>query len=387
MKNFVYHNPTKILFGTNTLEKIGGETIQYGKKVLLLYGQNSAKNNGIYSTIIQSLENAGCDITEFSGITPNPKLSMVKDAIELFRKNHCEVICAVGGGSVIDTGKAVSCGAVVKHDVWQFFATKKSIKSSMPLVCIPTLAGSGSENNHGMVITNDSKSLKFGYGSRYLYPKVSLINPETTFTASSFQTACGCVDIISHLLEVYCNSAVKNASLQQRIIEGVILAVMENCEAALANPENYSARAQLMWASSLALGGITSSGLGRIGFPMHLIEHSISAVYDTAHGAGLAVVLPAWLLHETSTHPDRIAQLGRNLFQLNGANSKTTAQQTAIRFRNWFRDIGCPVTLSDLQIDENDLQKIATHTEHLAKIWRLRDYPPDRVLKILELGR
>ena len=387
MKNFVYNNPTKILFGTNTLEKTGVETIRYGKKVLLLYGQSSAKKNGIYSTILQSLENAGCDITELSGITSNPKLATVRDAIELFRKNRCEVICAVGGGSVIDTGKAVSCGVPVNHDVWQFFTTKKSIKSSMPLVCIPTLAGSGSENNHGMVITNESKNLKFGYGSRYLYPKVSLVNPETTYTASSLQTACGCVDIISHLLEMYCNSAVEKAPLQQRIIEGIILAVMENCEAAIGDPDNYTARAQLMWASSLALGGIPSSGLGRIGFPMHLIEHSISAVYDTAHGAGLAVVLPAWLLHESSTHPDLIAQLGRNLFQLNGANSTIVAQQTANRFRDWFKEIGCPVSLGELRIEENDLEKIARHTVHLAKIWRLRDYPPERVLKILEFGR
>lgn len=385
MNNFVYHNPTKILFGAKCLEKVGAEITPYGKKVLLLFGQNSARRNGVHSTITNSLKGAGCAITEFSGITPNPTVDKVRKAIELVRKNNCEVICAVGGGSVLDSGKAVSCGVPVNHDVWKFFTSKKSIKSALPLICVSTLAGSGSENNSGMVLTNEKYQVKFGYGSRHLYPKVSLLNPETTYSVSGLQTACGCVDIISHLLEVYCNSTVTAAPLQHRLIEGIMAAVMENCETALSNPTDYTARAQLMWASSLALSGITSSGLGRIGFPVHLIEHSLGALHNTTHGAGLAVIMPAWMQHEAITQPERIAQLGKKLFELECSDTKTAARQTAEQLKFWFKKIGCPVSLMDLQIDKKDHELIAENTKHLAKIWRLQDYPPERVLHILDL--
>ena len=385
MKNFVFHNPTKIIFGKDSLDSTGEETAQFGKRVMLVYGRTAVKNNGIYARVSRSLFDQGCTITEFCGVLPNPRLSMVHKAIELFRKNNCEVICAVGGGSVIDTGKAISCGVPVNHDVWKFFTAKKSITSTVPLVCVATLAGSGSENNSGMVITHDLKKHKFGYGSRHLFPKTAILDPETTYSASQYQTACGCVDIISHLVEFYCNNAISQAPLQFRMIEGLISAVMESCENALANPSDYNSRAQLMWASALALSGITSSGLGRVGFPIHLIEHSISALHDSPHGAGLAVVLPSWMKNEAAVRPDKIAQLGRRIFQIDGSHPQSLAEQTAEKFSVWFQKIGCPVSLEELNIKPEDHAEIAENTKFLAKIWRLREYSPEIVLNILNL--
>ncbi len=384
VKNFVLHNPTKVLFGANCLEKTGSETVNYSKNVLLVYGQGSIKKNGVYAAISRSLKDSGCTITEYSGVQPNPTLKQVKAAIDKFRKNNCEVICAVGGGSVLDCAKAISCGVPVAHDIWKFFTAKKSIKSAIPLICVSTLAGSGSENNSGMVITNDTQNLKFGYGSRHLFPKVSLLDPETTYSVSNYQTACGCVDIICHLTEIYCNSSVTNAPLQHRIIEGLMTAVIQNCEIALINRKDYTARAQLMWASALALGGITSSGLGRIGFPMHLIEHSLAALHNTTHGAGLAIILPAWMKHEALTQPERIAQLGKSVFQLDGIDNHIVARQTAHKFKEWFVKMGCPVSLSELGIQSDDITEICENTKHLGKTWKLQQYTPEKVQKILK---
>ncbi len=384
MKNFVFHNPTKILFGKNTIAAIGPETRQYGKKVLLVYGRRSLRQNGILTQISDSLQNAGCSVADYGDISPNPTLTQVYEGVKRFRQHHCDTICAAGGGSVIDTAKAISCAVPVDHDVWKFFTTKKSIKVAIPVTCVATVAGSGSESNSGMVITNEGKQQKFGYGSRFLNPKVSVISPETTFSVSREQTAYGAIDILSHLVEFYCNNSVESPTVQNRILEGIIESVMENTEIALRNPLDYQARAQLMWAASLSLSGITSAGLGRVSMPIHLIEHSLSALHNTNHGAGLSLILPAWMKYTASTQPEKTAQLGRRIFGLRDNDVVNEASATAIRFKKWFVSIGCPASLEELQVSKDQLFAISENTKHLAKIWRLSQYDSRTVLAILD---
>ncbi len=387
MKNFVLHNPTKIIFGKNTINKIGPETYSFGCKVFLIFGEYSVKQNGILDQVSCSLKDAGCIIIEFGGVKSNPLLSHVRTGIEQFKKNNCDVICAVGGGSVIDSAKAISAGVKVEHDVWKFFTTKKSISSTAPLTCVSTLAASGSDNNSGMVLTRDQNQLKFGYGNRFLYPKVSILDPEATYSVPKDYTAYGAVDIVSHLLEFYLTTMVPSSPVQDRIIEGLMMSVMESCNNALINGRDYAARAELMWAASLALSGLTAAGLGRVGFPMHLIEHSLSAIYNVPHGAGLAVIIPGWMTFHAEKHPEKIAQLGENIFKIKGNCKKDIATETIAKFTNWFKDIDCPVTLGELSINPDHHVDIAVNTQPLAKVWRLKEYDVDTVCTILKLCR
>jgi alcohol dehydrogenase YqhD (iron-dependent ADH family) len=291
MQNFVYHNPTKILFGRGTIAAIGPETRIWGQRGLLVYGQHSIKNNGLYDQVTTSLQEAGMEMAELGGVRSNPLLSHVRQGIRIAKEHGAEVIVAVGGGSVIDTAKAIAAGTPVEYDVWKFFTGKKGIKQSLPVTTVLTLAASGSEMNSGMVITNDATREKFGFGHRLLHPKVSILDPEATFTVPTEYTVYGAVDAISHVLEFYMTTTDPYTPVQDRLMEGLIENAMSACERCLHDPCDYEGRANLLWTATLALNGLTAAGLGRVGFPMHLIEHSLSALYDVPHGAGLAVVI------------------------------------------------------------------------------------------------
>ncbi|MEE4241523.1 MAG: iron-containing alcohol dehydrogenase [Desulfopila sp.] len=385
MNNFVFHNPVKILFGKDTIAAIGTETKEYGTNVLLVHGQNALRQNGTLSQIEDSLYASGCRIAYHGEVPPNPTVKCVHEGVKIFRQNSCEVICAAGGGSVIDTAKAISCAVPVEHDVWKFFTTKKKIRSVTPLTCVATVAGSGSESNSGMVITNEYTQQKFGYGNRLLFPKVSILNPETTFSVPPQQTVYGAVDIIAHLVELYCNNSIESPIVQNGIMESLIKSVMNSVEAVLQNPSDYAARAQLMWAASLSLNGLTSAGLGRVSMPVHLIEPSLAALHDTNHGAGLSLILPSWIKYTAAIRPEKTAQLGRRLFALKMNNAEAAASLTADRFKEWFVKIGCPLSLANLDISRDRLSLISENTQALAKIWRIPDYSSKAVLKILNL--
>ena len=219
MQNFVFHNPTKVLFGKNTVPAIGNETLLFGDNVLLVFGSGSIKKNGLYDRVTQSLQKAGATITEHGGVQSNPILSHVHAGIQLAKENKCNVVCAVGGGSVIDEAKAICAGATVQHDVWKFFTGKKSVKSPLPLTTVLTLAASASEMNSGMVITNDSTTQKFGFANKQLYPKTSILDPSLTFSVPADYTAYGAVDAIAHVLEFYFTTEDPLTPVQDRIME------------------------------------------------------------------------------------------------------------------------------------------------------------------------
>ncbi|CAK8721124.1 Alcohol dehydrogenase iron-type/glycerol dehydrogenase GldA domain-containing protein [Candidatus Electrothrix aarhusensis] len=390
MQNFVFHNPTKILFGRKTVPTVGPETVALGQKALLVYGQSSIKKNGLYDQVLSSLTEAGVTVIEHGGTRSNPLLDHVRQGIAKVKQEKVDVIVAVGGGSVIDTAKAISAGSLVEHDVWKFFIGKKSIKAALPVVTVLTLAAAGSEMNSGMVITNQDTQKKFGFGHRLLYPKVSILDPEITFTVPPDYTAYGAVDAIAHVLEFYMTTEDTDTPVQARFIEGLILNAMESCERCLADPHDYGGRANLMWTATLALNGLTAAGLGRVGFPMHMIEHSLSALYDVPHGAGLSVVMPGWLQWYLEQDAARIARLGRGILppaeqqELAGEGDTVIAEQTIAFLRSWFSKVHSPVTLAELNIPAEDIPCIAENALGLAKVWRLNQYNQEVIEDILQ---
>lgn len=387
MQNFVFHNPTKIIFGRDTIASIGQETLAWGKKCLLVYGSGSIKQNGVYDKVVDSLQQAGVTIIQHGGVQSNPLLSHVRQGIQKAKEEEIDVVVAVGGGSVLDSAKAICAGAVVNHDVWKFFSGKKGIKTALPLTTVLTLAASGSEMNSGMVITRDDTREKFGFGNRHLHPKASILDPETTFTVPKDYTAYGAVDAIAHVLEFYMTTEDPATPVQDRLMEGLIMNAMDSCDRCLDDPGDYTARADLMWTATLALNGLTGAGLGKVGFPMHMIEHSLSALYNIPHGAGLSIVIPGWLRWRSEADADRISQLGSRIFRIDPRGGEPTPSTIIRKLEKWFAKVHSPIRLNEANIPEADIPKIAENATGLAKFWRLDQYDQTTIEEILWLCR
>lgn len=383
MDNFVSYNPTKIIFGKNNIPLIGSETVPWGTNVFLVYGNNSIKRNGIYQQVISSLTEAGAQIHEHSGVQSNPLLSHVNAGIRKCKDHKCEVICAVGGGSVLDEAKAISAGALVEHDIWKFLTGKKSVKQTLPVTTILTLAASGSENNSGMVITNDVKQQKFGFANRHLFPKTSILDPETTFTVPADYTAFGAIDALSHILEFYLTTVVTDSAVQDSLMEALARNIKTSTDRCLIEPTDYDARANLMWSASLALNGLISSGLGKVMFPMHLIEHSLSALYNVPHGAGLAITIPGWMRYSARTAPSRISKFGRNAFGIEESSVSESANATIDYLSEWFRKISAPTCLEDIGAGRDSINSIAKNALPQAKAWRMREISEEVIKEVL----
>lgn len=382
MQNFIFHNPTKIIFGRGTAPQIGPETAALGRRALLVYGRESVKKSGLHGQVMNALAQAGVAVIEHGGVSSNPVLSHVRAGIAKVREQQLNVIVAIGGGSVIDTAKAIAAGSAADGDVWDFFIGKNVITAALPITTVLTLAAAGSEMNAGMVITNEAADEKFAATSAQLYPKVSILDPELTSTVPPTYTAYGAADAIAHVLEFYMTNTDDDAPVQMDFMEGLIRNVIASCERCLADPCDFGGRAALMWSATLALNGLTGAGLGGTAFPMHMIEHSLSALYNVPHGAGLAVVVPAWLRWRLRRNPARAARLGQQVFGL-----APDAEQAVNALRGWFSKIGCPVSLAELNIPEADIPKIAANAHALARIWRLKDYTPEVIADILALCR
>lgn len=385
MQNFFFHNPTKIIFGKNTIAQIGHETSHYGKKALLVYGQGSIKKNGIYENVTTSLKDYGVEIFEHGNVQSNPLVRHIREGISVAKQEGIDVIVAVGGGSVIDSAKAIGAGAVADHDVWKFFNGKKGIRKTLPVACVLTLAAAGSEMNGGMVITNEEKNQKIGIGNKRLHPKISILDPTTTYSVPSNYTAYGAADAIAHILEFYFTTEDPSTPVQDRLMEGLVINIMESCETVLAAPEDYQGRADIMWCSTLALNGLTAAGLGKVQFPMHMIEHSLSGLYNVPHGAGLSVVMPGWMCYQTEINPSKLAQFAERVLNIKGDNPKDSAIKGITILKDWFSKISCPTSLKDLNISEADIPDIAENALEQAKIWRLREYTSEKIETILKL--
>jgi len=389
MQNFVFENPTRIIFGQGMIARIGGEVKRFGSKALLVYGQGSIKKHGIYDQVINSLKEAGVEVVEFPGVKPNPVLSHVLKGVDVARAEQVDVVLAVGGGSVIDTAKTIAVGVKADpgDDLWDYFTFKKKILGALPVLTVLTVSASASEMNPGAVITKEEGAQKLSISSPFIQPKTSILDPTVLYTLSPAYTAYSASDIITHMLEGYFNNQEPESPLQDRLVEGLMKTVMESTDRALREPRNYNARANMMWAATLAFNGLITAGLGFVGYPAHMVEHSLSALYDIAHGAGLSITLPAWMLYAANKTPAKFARLGREVFGVKEGDDLKAAVEGIGLLKKWYRSIGTPVTLKEAGIPEGDTDRIAENAAETAAVWRMKAYPKEVIAEILQLCR
>ena len=377
MQNFTFVNPTKIIFGKAVVAKLGPAAAAAGKKALLVYGGGSIKRNGVHDVLTGALRENGVEIVEHPGVKPNPVLSHVKAGIEKARSAGCDVVVAAGGGSVIDEAKSIAAGVKYGGDVWDFFCGKAEIREALPLFTALTLPATGSEMNAGCVVTNEATAQKFSAHGAALFPRVSALDPETTMTLPRAQVANGAVDSIAHIIEGYFTTTDLDAGVTDEIVHALARSVVASTLRILKDPSDYGARASMMWSATLALNGLPTCGYGGMNFINHAIEHALSAIYDIAHGAGLAIVMPAWFRHHLEKDgPERLEKFGRAVF---GAGS---AQETIKAFEDFFRKAGAPVRLKEAGIPEDAIPEIAANAMGLIRLWGMKHEQPE-IEKIL----
>lgn len=360
MLNFQFYNPARIIFGKGEELNVGKYTAQYGKKVLLHYGGGSIKKNGLYDKVMTALKQENIEVVELGGVCPNPVLSLVRKGIDICKKENIDFILAVGGGSVIDSAKAISVGAKVDEDIWEYFKDrKKEIKETVPIGVILTIPATGSESSTSSVITNEENLFKRSISSTKYIPKFSILNPELTYTLPSYQTACGCSDILSHLMERYF-TLVENVDFTDRLLEASMKTVINNAPLAIEKPTDYNVRAEIMWVGTLAHNGLLNTG--RIGdWASHYIEHELSALYNLTHGAGLSIITPAWMKYVYKENPDKFLQFAHRVFDVDFAynEKEKTINEMIKRLENWYKSLGLPTRLHEVNIDNSNFEEMA----------------------------
>lgn len=349
MLNFVFYAPTKIFFGPGKIEVLGEQIKQYADRVLLVYGKGSVKRSGVYDAVVAQLQAHGITWVELGGVDPNPRISTVREGAQLCREQTLGFVLAVGGGSAIDCAKGIAAAALYDGDPWDFWAWETRVRRALPLGTVLTLAATGSEMNDGTVVTNEATQQKHGMSGEPLWPKFSILDPTYTFTVPPLQTAAGVADIMVHIFEFYFSPA-PEAFLQDALAEAVLKTCIRYGSIAYREPEHYEARANLMWASSLALNGITNEGKPFDGFN-HLVEHGLSGIYDLTHGVGLAILAPHWLAYVLDgTTVGKLAAFARNVWGIAAADDWEAARAGIQALRDFYRGLGLPGQLSEVGI-------------------------------------
>lgn len=401
MEDFVFKLPTRVVFARGGLRQLGAECARLAplhadgslnrkisasgelfdnhlpddeprdriRRVLLVYGREHLRAAGHYRKICEELAAAGIEWRELGDVRPNPGLDAVRQGIALVREHRLQAVVAVGGGSVLDSAKAVAAGALVLHDVRLFLRGKKSIHQALPLLCLPTLAGSGSELNNGMVLTDEQRGVKLGIGNRHLWPTTTIYDPELTLTTPWPQTLYGAVDAICHLGEFFCTDP-QGHPLQDRLAVGLIRTIIDCCRRLQHEPGSYSARAGLLWASGLALSGLNGAGRGKLAFPVHLLAHAVASRHDRPHGAILAALWPAWLARQGGRVRERALALGAAVFK---EMDFAADQDAAGHWRRWLEQMAAPADLEQLAIptDHREIKAIIAAAAPQARLWRL----------------
>ena len=391
MLNFTIHTTTEVVFGRNIEEQIGPKLKEIGAhRVLVHFGGSSARSSGLLDRVEKSLFDAGLSFIELGGVSPNPKVGMVRKGIALCKREGIDFILAIGGGSVIDSAKGIGMGVATGRDPWEFAATGTAPDKTLPIATVLTLAASGSETSNSCVLTNEETKEKRGITSQTNRPRISFLNPENTFSVSKFQTGCGIVDIMMHTLERYLTPQGGESDITDRLAEGLLIATRDAGRRALANPDDYEARASLMWAGSVSHNDYTGCGRARL-FPVHKLEHELSAFRDEiAHGAGLSVLFPAWALYEMERDIPRFAQLANRVLgvEMDFAHPERTAREGILTLRRFFEEINMPVHMAQLGIKPSDYEKLADNTVRTVG-GPVKSYSPldkDAILEIYRLA-
>ena len=362
MNNFVFYSPTEFVFGKDTEGQVGELSQKYGaRKVMIVYGGGSAQRSGLLDRVKASLDKAGLSWCELGGVQPNPTDGKVYQGIELAKKENIDLLLAVGGGSVIDTAKAIAAGVPYSGDFWDFFEGKAKVEAALKVAVVLTIPAAGSEGSGNSVITKEATLQKLGIKvPGLLRPVFSIMNPELTYTLPPFQTACGAADMMAHIMERYFSNT-PDVELTDRISEGVLKAIIEEAPKAMKNPQDYGARANLMWAGMVAHND--TCGVGREeDWSSHALEHEVSAVYGVAHGAGLSVIFPAWLTWMTTHNLPKLVQFAVRVWDVPAeGNPEAVALEGIRRLRRFFSSLGLPITFRELGIPEPDIDLLVNN--------------------------
>lgn len=384
MLNFNYNIPTKVFLGKGQIEVLGDQIKQYGSKVLLVYGGGSIKRNGIYDKVIDIFKNNNILFWELSGVEPNPRITSVREGVKICKENNIDLILAVGGGSTIDCSKIIGAGSHYDGDPWDFLIGKAKVDKVLPIASILTLSATGSEMDSGAVISNLETQEKLSVAHPGMFPKFSILDPTYTFTVPANQTAAGTADIMSHVFEVYFNKT-EGAYLQSRMAEAVLKTCIKYGPIAYREPENYEARANLMWSSSLAINGLLTYGKKTM-WSVHPMEHELSAYYDITHGVGLAILTPNWMKYvlDDST-VDYFVDYGVNVWAINPEEDKFQIAHKAIeKTKEFFKSLGIPSTLREVGINEEKLELMAKAAVRRGNIGNFKTLNAEDVLNIFK---
>ena len=379
MNDFMYYNPTKIEFGKGKEKNIGRYIKEAGyESVLLVYGTGSIKKSSLYDDTIASLKESGISYEELDGVVSNPLISRVRDGIKIAKEHKLQAVLGVGGGSVADSVKAIAAGAKYDGDVWDFFIQKAQITEALPLFTVMTLAATASEMNGNSVVMNDETKQKYSISSVLVNPVLSVLNPELMATVSKEYLAYSAVDAISHCIEIYFTAS-SHPNFNSRIVESIIKSVIETTEILIEDPFNYEARGEFAWVATQALNGLTPTGTAGGSFPNHMIEHALSALYNVAHGAGLSVVIPAWMKWYKEQNLPQFERFAKEVFGLEDADAGIEALE------NWFAKIGSPVRLAEANIPKEGIPALAENAAELGMLWGLGSvYTKDIIEEILQ---
>lgn len=386
MNNFSFYSPTHYVFGRGAEEQVGELTKAMGAhRVMIVYGMGSAVRSGLIERVKDSLKSAGIKTVEFGGVQPNPIDTKVYEGIGMARAEKIDGLVAVGGGSAIDTAKAIACGVPYNGDFWDFYCGKKTVKEALPLGVVLTIPAAGSEGSGNSVITKVEGLHKLSLRTESaLRPKFACLNPEITFTLPPYQTASGIADMMAHIFERYF-SQTENVEVTDRLAEGLLKAIIEEAPKVIANPTDYDARANILWSGTLAHNGLCGTGRAE-DWVSHFMEHEVSAVYGVTHGAGLAVITPAWMTYMAKHCPAKIAQFGRRVFGIDTVNDREAALQGIGRLRNFFSSIGLPVTFEQLGVPDPDIDLLVAKL-HENKGARIGGYYPLTSAETAEIYR
>lgn len=386
MNNFIYDIPVKVYFGENQLHHLGEELSKYGKRVLLTYGGGSIKKIGLYDAVVKEIKDAGLELFELSGIAPNPRIDSVREGAKMCKEHNIDVLLAVGGGSTLDATKWMAAGACVEHDPWDFFSKWSPVEKALPILTVLTLAATGSEMDSGGVISNPETQDKIGRMAQPLLPKVSFLDPTLTYSVNAYQTACGSADMLNHIMEVYFNMN-QDLYMLDCFMEGMMKTIIKYAPIAMAEPNNYEARANLMWTSSWAINGFIDGGKQQE-WSCHPMEHELSAIYDITHGLGLAILTPRWLeycLDETTV--SKYVQFGVNVFGIDASlDPMIIAKMSIEKLSHFFFDtLGLDDTFTKVGIEAKNFPIMAKKACNDAVISGFKPLNQNDIEKIFEM--
>ncbi|MBD7910491.1 iron-containing alcohol dehydrogenase [Clostridium cibarium] len=387
MENFCYSIRTKIYFGKGQIHNLGNAIKNYGDKVLIVYGGGSIKKIGLYDRMINILNENNITYKELSGVDPNPRIESVREGAKICRENDIQVVLAVGGGSTIDCAKVIAAAVHYENDPWDLVKNPIKITKALPIVTVLTLAATGSEMNKNAVISNMSINEKVGTASELIKPKVSIMDPEYTYSVSKYQTAAGTADIMSHIFENYFTHT-EAVDIQDSTAEGLLRTCIKYGKIAVEDPTNYDARANLMWASSWAINGLISYGTKNIGWTVHPMEHELSAYYDITHGVGLAILTPHWMKYSLNNSTvNKLAQYGINVWGIDKNLDKFEIANKAIdKTSQFFKELGIPMTLREVGINEEKFEIMAEKVTAKGKLGTLYPLTKEDVINIYKMS-